>query len=1021
MSKKFLILTLFLWALISPTIQLEEHNNEETPICGGFLEFESNIGPEVRKSLDYSSIIVQTFTMDMILKEHTNLAASGYYFLPIYENESFIMKISGPHGMSFEPEQYVFHVEEGKSVSSYCAQDINFKFRGFVVEGQVSTFGSNNGPEGISLVLFDSENQKVQTTKTVENGLFKFKPANPGTYTLKPLEDIHMFDKNHSELKFQVKLDSSNFLERALIIRGFKVTGRVEADNQPLDGVSVLIYTFNSTLIENYSCDLSTTGSKLNINNLLEYTYKDMTPFCAVQTAKDGIFTFKNIPYGKFLIKPVYKNEFISYDLEPESLTIDVEHRDLNISTPFQAKHFAIFGKVVNSKGSGIPNVTIKIDGQVRAITDAQGAYRLQNLTPGNYDLEAQADDMFFEPLTNIRITAHLKKLPDLAVTDYKLCGKIVIEATDYYPTSKRTVVLQETSDKSASKKERRTITDNKGKYCFEVKPGVYHIYPVLTQDEKESDLHLQPEFYDLEIVDRPLLDINFYQSKVNVSGKISCLKECDKNIRVKLTSTKTDRMLTTQINEKQEFLFKDILSGQYKLEIIKPEWCWTEEDIVIKVQNSDIKDINFNQAGYSLFYSSQHNIDIEWENTETKAKQTTVLEKNKSKICLPAQGTYKVTPKSCYKFKESHFIYQTDKSPKLELTPFEYLARGEIELEEDLYQKARSNNLSDLGVNILINEKSVENGKPKLTLYKQLNLKTQEKISLFEFYTKPDTTLTIIPTIPQNLISKENYKNLIFLPKEKELIVKHSCITDEKELKFVMKSGLIIEGTVTPAMEGVLLTAYNTATKESVSSTYTDNKGEYKIGPLYKENQYEIKASKDGYKIVPEAKNPYNFNAEKLSFLRVKVVDTNGKPLSSVFLSLSSADRGFKINNNTNSEGYYDFFELYSGEYYIKPLFKEYKFEPSQKLVKILGGQHYEETLVAHRIAFSIYGKINNLNKEKVEGLYIQAYDEKTRQLQETAIDKNGEYRLKGLNPGNKYIIKVKIPQNSCKFFKKI
>ena len=33
-----------------------------------------------------------------------------------------------------------------------------------------------------------------------------------------------------------------------------------------------------------------------------------------------------------------------------------------------------------------------------------------------------------------------------------------------------------------------------------------------------------------------------------------------------------------------------------------------------------------------------------------------------------------------------------------------------------------------------------------------------------------------------------------------------------------------------------------------------------------------------------------------------------------------------------------------------------------------------------------------------------------------ETAIDKNGEYRLKGLNPGNKYVIKVKIPQNSCK-----
>ena len=119
----------------------------------------------------------------------------------------------------------------------------------------------------------------------------------------------------------------------------------------------------------------------------------------------------------------------------------------------------------------------------------------------------------------------------------------------------------------------------------------------------------------------------------------------------------------------------------------------------------------------------------------------------------------------------------------------------------------------------------------------------------------------------------------------------------------------------------------------------------------------------KDGYKILPDAKNPNNFSAEKLSFLRVKILDTNNKPLPSVFLSLSSADRGFKINNSTNSEGYFDFLELYSGDYYIKPFFKEYKFEPSQKMVKILGGQHYHETLIAHRIAFSIYGKSKNSN----------------------------------------------------------
>jgi len=97
-----------------------------------------------------------------------------------------------------------------------------------------------------------------------------------------------------------------------------------------------------------------------------------------------------------------------------------------------------------------------------------------------------------------------------------------------------------------------------------------------------------------------------------------------------------------------------------------------------------------------------------------------------------------------------------------------------------------------------------------------------------------------------------------------------------------------------------------------------------------------------------------------------------------------------------------------------VKPLFKEYRFEPAEKLIKIEGGQHYEEKIIAHRIAFSVFGKINNLNKEKVEGLYIQAYSLKTRQVQETSIDKNGEYRLRGLTPGQNYEIRVKIPSNS-------
>ena len=191
-----------------------------------------------------------------------------------------------------------------------------------------------------------------------------------------------------------------------------------------------------------------------------------------------------------------------------------------------------------------------------------------------------------------------------------------------------------------------------------------------------------------------------------------------------------------------------------------------------------------------------------------------------------------------------------------------------------------------------------------------------------------------------------------------------------------------------------------------------TDKNGNYQIGPLSSEEEYELKAEKEGFKLTKVDKS--DFIAEKLSFLKIKTQDSNGKPLPGVILSLSSSEGGFSLNNRTNSEGVFNFIDLSSGEYYIKPLYKEYEFDDKQKPITIKGGEHIEQVLIAKRVAYSIFGKVNNLNKEKVEGLYVQAYNTKTKTVQETPIDKNGEYRLKGLIPNNTYSISIKIPSSS-------
>ena len=1000
--KLILFLNLEKITIEEETMQVQ-NTETDTQICGGFLEFDQNY-PEIKKKIDYSKITVQSFTMDMVLKEQTNLAASGYYFLPVYENDPFILKISGPYGMSFEPEQYIFNMDEGKNLKDYCSKDINFKFLGFIIDGQISTFGSNEGPKDINLALYNEKNQKLQSTLTVEHGFFKFKPLYPSKeqYIIRPVDKLDIFDKEYNEFKFNVEIDKENSFKRALIIKGYKLSGRVQSENgEPMEKILILIYSKNSTLVKNYNCEHKYLKSP-------DLIYDKMNPFCIIESDKEGNFQFINIPYGNFIIKSVKKNDYLTYNLTPIKKEVNIQHGDYKIEEAFIGGVFSIYGKVINGKGNGVPKVTIKIDGQIKAITDKNGIYILEKMTQGNYDLEAQADDMFFEPLTNIHLSNHIDKIPDVIVTDYKLCGKIIIEATDFFSISKRTVVLQDIN----SKKERRTITDQIGKYCFEVRPGNYLLFPVLTQDEKNSDLHLQPEQHKIDIIDKPVLDANFYQSKVGISGKVNCIKNCDKSIQIKLISTKNDKIQTSELNPNDfSFKFDNILSGQYKLAIIKPEWCWENEDIIVKVQNSDIKNVDFKQNGYSLFYQSQHDVEIQWLNNETKENKNVIFERKNEKICLPKEGKYVITPKSCYLFQEKEFIYNTDNASVIELNPKEFRTQGKIELDNKAIESFKKNNITSINIELNIEEMINNN----ISLYKNQKIKISNlKETSFSFYTKPNTEFIITPKIEKEKIPKVVYETLLIMPKKKDLNVKEECNEDANKMKFLIKTGLIIEGEVTPAMEDIEITAYNKNENVIVANAITDKFGKYKIGPLSMDDSYELKAIKEGYKIVQSENSQFNFKCEKLSFLKVKVIDDKEKPLQGVFLSLSSADRGFRLNNNTNAEGYFNFLELYSGDYYIKPLLKEYEFDQQQKLVTIKGGEHIEILLKAKRVAFSIFGKVNNLNKEKVEGLYVQSINTKTKIIQETTIDKNGEYRLKGLIPGEAYLIKVKIPSTS-------
>ena len=1020
--QRSLIYILILSLIILSSCEQENIQEEvDTVICGGFLKFSEDY-PELRKNIDYSKIQVQSFSKDLILKETATLAASGYYFVPVSEiNSPLILKISGPYGMTFEPEKYTFEIKDGKTIKDYCQKDIDFKFTGFEVDGQISTFGVNEGPKGIKLGIFNSEGKKLETTVTMDKGLFKFKPLYPDKkkYVIKPLEKEYMFDEKHKQFSFNININEKNTFQRTLIIKGYELKGKaITGYGDPMPEVIAAIYSSNSNVIKDYKCtNIISEKNKKFLGSIEKYEDK-LKAFCFAETDKKGLFSFKNIPYGEFIVKTFKKNDYTSYSLSPEEQRQFVTHSDCELEKPFKVNTFNIYGKVLNGKKKGISDVTIKLDGQVKAVTDKNGVYVLEHVTENNIDLEVQAEHLFFDPMTNLHISPLLPSLPDFIVGDYKLCGKIIIEAKDSFTLSKRTVVLQ---DKNTSE-ERKTITDQVGKYCFEVKEGLYKIFPILTDEEKKSELHLQPEYQEIEIVDKPNLDVNFYQSKVKVSGKIKCIKDCknEKNIKIKLVSLKNEQTQETFMDPTtMKYEFINILSGQYKISIVKSEWCWKEENKIIKVQNKNIENLNFEQSGYSLFYITHHDINAVCKNVETNNTYEIVLKKDSDKLCLPNEGKHIIYPKSCYLFAQNEYTYDTNNNHEqniFELNPTELRTKGKIILDENVIKKLKEKHVDKINIIININSNIENEENNKQQNVKQLNIEIdhKKKETEFLFYTKPNSKFKLIPSFDLNKNNPEIINTLLFMTTEKIINVESECQENSDNLKFIIKSGILIEGKVTPPIKDIKISAYNKNDNSIITTSLTDDKGKYKIGPLSMEDEYELKAIKEGYKIYPNKENKHFFKCEKLSYLKVKVEDLEGNPLPGVFISLSSSERSFRANNNTNNEGFFTFMDLSSGEYYIQPFLKEYKFEQNQKSILVKEGDHIDILLKARRVAFSVFGKVNSLMREKLENLFIQAQNKETNIIQETPIMKNGEYRLKGLVPGEKYNIKLKIPEDS-------
>jgi hypothetical protein len=115
----------------------------------------------------------------------------------------------------------------------------------------------------------------------------------------------------------------------------------------------------------------------------------------------------------------------------------------------------------------------------------------------------------------------------------------------------------------------------------------------------------------------------------------------------------------------------------------------------------------------------------------------------------------------------------------------------------------------------------------------------------------------------------------------------------------------------------------------------------------------------------------------ERLASLRISITDEKGAPLPQVtiFISTISKTNNVRITNQTNDEGVFQSTNFAQGEYMVKAYMKEYMFEPSSKTAILASGSLEDIRIVGKKVAFSIFGKVQDFNKDGVEGISVEAY----------------------------------------------
>ena len=467
------------------------------------------------------------------------------------------------------------------------------------------------------------------------------------------------------------------------------------------------------------------------------------------------------------------------------------------------------------------------------------------------------------------------------------------------------------------------------------------------------------------------------------VSGQVKCLETCPElTVSLKPVRGESGGARTTTTSEGL-FSFTEVVPGAYVVTIHKDDWCWSQKTVNIVINTQDV-DVVMEQTGYRLTLAASHETLL---NYKTSNEETGVLQiqKGTTKECISKPGVYTFTPHGCHKFSSLPIQWDTKHPNLITLAATHHIVTGKI--------------LSKEAVNFTV---SIKGSSGQVVNLGPLEVsKDDAQTYVFEHWAKENEAITITPGSDSNLYQ--------FKPSSYQLTMPSECF--KNAVTFKAEKALFINGRVLPDISGVTIKV----TGNGETFTFKTNaEGYYTAGPLDNSVDYSISAEKKGY-MMKDLPDKGFFEAYKLAEIIVTVKDENGKPLSGVLVS-TSGGKSYRQNSLTENDGSISFQALMPSDYFLRPIMKEYTFEPPSKMVTVKEGATVEVTISGSRVAYSVFGQTVSLSGEHETEVTVETVGigEGCSQYQEEAVsDDHGYFRIRGLLPKCEYDLRLKKGKN--------